>query len=67
MVTGSSYFIIYSDCSSGSYGFNCSQRCSENCQQETCDHVSGGCNGGLCKAGFDGDKCDMGMLVVSIW
>ena len=52
------HFIV---CSNGFYGDGCKERCSANCQSDaTCNHKSGACEGGNCKAGYQGEKCDTG-------
>lgn len=46
-----------SACSDGSYGDNCTNKCSENCFQMTmCNKISGTC--GKCKDGWDSDFCN---------
>ena len=49
--------ITVSECSHGTFGENCNQNCSVNCQLETCDVKSEQC---LCKAGYKGDMCQNG-------
>ena len=48
-------------CMSGTYGENCSKRCSSHCdgQNKSCDHINGWCNHG-CMNGYQGNRCDTG-------
>ena len=46
-----------SACSDGSYGDNCTKKCSENCFLKTmCNKISGTC--GKCKPGWDNEICN---------
>ncbi|GFR86365.1 multiple epidermal growth factor-like domains 11 [Elysia marginata] len=47
------------DCEKGTFGENCTNKCSENCQDsdKVCHHVTGVCLKG-CQAGYSGEFCD---------
>lgn len=48
---------FFKECSSGSYGRNCLQNCSENCYvSNTCDKKTGVCDGG-CEEGWEPPLC----------
>ncbi|XP_035688783.1 uncharacterized protein LOC118424341 [Branchiostoma floridae] len=42
-------------CGFGTFGTNCSGVC--NCGSGTCDPFRGNCTGGICAAGWEGEKC----------
>ncbi|CAG2195954.1 unnamed protein product [Mytilus edulis] len=44
------------ECNDGSYGKDCLEKCSANCWNTTCNHVTGKCIGG-CKDGWQGFNC----------
>lgn len=47
-------------CPAGTYGFQCSYNCSENCLNiSTCNNVNGSCDG-TCATGWGGDLCNLG-------
>ncbi|CAC5418187.1 PTPRT [Mytilus coruscus] len=49
------------ECPVGSYGKGCLERCSANCWNQQCNHVTGECNGG-CKDGWQGFDCSQNCL-----
>lgn len=52
---------LFSECSSGQFGKNCSEFC-QGCISQMCDHVTGLCdNSTACKPGYVYDKyCNTG-------
>ena len=51
--------VLFTDCEQGTFGPNCEQVC--DCKEAvSCDKITGKC---LCKPGYRGDKCDIGMSV----
>ena len=46
----------YTACPTGSYGINCLNDCTKNCNESSCDHINGSCQFG-CQDGYSGDMC----------
>ncbi|XP_069126894.1 uncharacterized protein [Argopecten irradians] len=44
------------ECDGGHYGLNCAKTCGNCAQNQSCDHVTGGCHNG-CADGYSGSKC----------
>ena len=63
---------IETECSGGTYGFECEKTCSVSCGGlgNLCDHEDGRCSDG-CDAGFIGVRCDQRKInyscIVRIW
>lgn len=52
---------FFTECSAGTYGFECGNLCG-NCYNEIqCNHVNGNCQNG-CDVGFFGEKCNKGTV-----
>lgn len=51
--------ISISDCTSQTYGMNCSKKCGHCKGEKHCNHITGICQKG-CKKGFQGEKCNKG-------
>lgn len=50
------------ECSSGTYGINCRETCSTNCNTpQSCNRTTGECIGG-CQPGWKGLHCDQSMV-----
>ena len=53
------YVYLLPECSSGTYGKNCTKTCSGNClHNEPCDHIDGACTDG-CEDGYIGNICNI--------
>lgn len=63
MITFSHYYFsnyFLAECQEGHYGYNCEEKCSENCGDSgKCDRKTGQCKDG-CKAGWIGNTCEKG-------
>lgn len=57
-------YFIFTECNDGSYGKDCLEKCSENCWNTKCNHVTGKCIGG-CKDGWRGFNCSQSMFFFS--
>lgn len=53
--------IRYEGCFRGQYGENCTEKCRENCVNDTCDINSGTCF--ECDVGYREPHCDLGKLI----
>ena len=52
------YVFLLQECSSGTYGNNCTKMCSEYClHNKPCNHIDGACTDG-CQNGYIGDICN---------
>ena len=52
------YVFLRQDCSSGTYGKDCTKKCSEYClDNKSCNHIDGACTNG-CQNGYIGDICN---------
>ena len=55
-------FFVFSECSLGKYGENCSKNCSGHCKgnnRSHCHHIDGSCTEG-CEDGWIGLTCEEG-------
>lgn len=59
------YFFFILACDGNSYGANCSLQCGKCMNNTQCHHAFGNCMGG-CASGFNGTKCDTGIVYVVI-
>ena len=51
------YVFLLQECNSGTYGKDCTKKCSEYClHNKSCNHVDGACADG-CQNGYIGDIC----------
>ena len=52
------YIFVLQECSSGTYGKDCTKTCSEFCLHNTlCNHIDGACTDG-CQNGYIGNMCN---------
>lgn len=62
IVAFSSFF--YQECNFGSFGKNCSKKCSGHClDDEVCNHIDGACTGG-CQDGYIGIICNKSKILL---
>ena len=59
-----SYWHIILECNYGTFGQNCSQRCS--CEGASCDHVNGTCSQGKCESGWTGLACNISNVLIKL-
>lgn len=52
---------FFTECSAGTYGFECGNLCGNCYNGIQCNHVNGNCQNG-CDVGFFGEKCNKGTV-----